>query len=128
MVLNVIMVGLGGALGSMSRFLVSRSFTSHFENSFAGTFPIGTFAVNVIGCLLIGYIYTFFDRHGLMCPQLKLFLTTGFCGGFTTFSTFVAENMSLSETNPMLMLLYLVLSIVLGFAAFYFGTGLARVI
>lgn len=128
MVLNLVMIGLGGALGSMSRYLVSRSLTSHLENFFAGGFPIGTFAVNVIGCFLIGYIYAFFDRHGMLFPQLKLFLATGFCGGFTTFSTFVAENVSLSGNSPMLMLLYLTVSIVLGFVALYMGSGLARVI
>lgn len=128
MVLNLVMIGLGGALGSMSRYLVSRSLTSHLENFFAGGFPIGTFAVNVIGCFLIGYIYAFFDRHGMLFPQLKLFLATGFCGGFTTFSTFVAENVSLSGNSPMLMLFYLTVSIVLGFVALYMGSGLARVI
>lgn len=128
MFLNLVMIGLGGALGSMLRFLVSRSLTSHLEHFFAGGFPIGTFAVNVIGCFLIGYIYAFFDRHGMLFPQLKLFLATGFCGGFTTFSTFVAENVSLSENSLALMSLYLTLSVVLGFVALYLGTGLARLI
>lgn len=126
MVWNLVMIGLGGALGSMSRYLVSRSLTSHLENFFAGGFPIGTFAVNVIGCFLIGYIYSFFDKHGLLLPHLKLFLTTGFCGGFTTFSTFMSESASLSESSLLMMFLYLAISIILGFVALYMGTGLAR--
>ena len=84
----VLFVGAGSFLGGVARYLLSRLIQSHV----ASGFPWGTMTVNVAGCLLIGLLYGCMERAGWMNPELRLFLTVGFCGGFTTFSTFIHEN------------------------------------
>ena len=86
-----------------------------------GSFPWATFAVNVIGCLLIG-LFTGIAASGHLPAQWKLVLITGFCGGFTTFSTFMNDNLLMARDGQMLAaLLYTVLSMVLGMAAVVAG-------
>lgn len=86
------------------------------------TFPIGTFVVNTIGGLLIGIFYALSEKGNLLTPEWRLALTTGFCGGFTTFSTFAYENMNLLRTGDYVYFaLYAVGSVILGIAAVYFG-------
>ena len=90
-------------------------------------FPWGTFAVNVAGCFIIGLIFGFIDKGCQMSDSLKLFLTVGFCGGFTTFSTFMNENYLLfSGSNHIALLLYALGSMVAGFLAIYGAYYLAR--
>lgn len=96
MIQSVIMVALGGALGSAARYVVSRV----VQEQCATTFPLHTFAVNVVGCLLIGLVCGLAARLDGMGNGLKLFLTVGFCGGFTTFSTFCNENLALCSPLP----------------------------
>lgn len=86
-----IIVGLGGFLGSVARYLSA----SYITRVHPGAFPGGTFAVNVVGSLIIGLVFGYAQRYNWTSPEWRLFLATGFCGGFTTFSSFSLENVQL---------------------------------
>ena len=86
------------------------------------TFPLGTFIVNIFGCFLIGLFYELSEKGNVLTPDWRLALTTGLCGGFTTFSTFGYENMNLLRTGDYLYFgLYAVGSVLLGITAVYLG-------
>lgn len=123
MLKTCLIVGLGSMLGGMLRFWVAR-----ITPPAAGcAFPTGTFVANVVGCLAIGVFYGLFDRGQLMNTQLKLFLTVGLCGGFTTFSTFMNENFQLvSRHDFMLAGLYTALSLLTGFSMLWLGQWLVK--
>ena len=95
MIRSIILVGLGGGLGSIFRYLTAVIINRHF--SFL--FPLATFLVNLLGCFLIGIFLGLFERQQWTDPDLKYFLVIGFCGGYTTFSTFALENINLLESN-----------------------------
>lgn len=126
-VANILAVFIGSGLGGVCRYLASKAIQAHC----AGVFPWGTLAVNVAGCFLIGLLYGVFDRLGpadFISPQLRLLLTVGFCGGFTTFSTFINENYILFQSGNLLMLLgYVALSIITGFILLFTGYALAQI-
>jgi fluoride exporter len=114
----LLIIGSGSFVGGVSRFLTSR----YIQNLVTTAFPIGTMTVNLIGCLLIGLIYGLSERGGVLSSEWRLFLTIGFCGGFTTFSTFAQENIALlKDGNFMYFALYTGLSVFLGLMATYFG-------
>ncbi len=118
MIKTLLLIGTGGFLGSISRFLASRI----MQNNFPSSFPYGTFLVNIAGCFLIGLVYSLSDRGALLNPGWKMFLAVGFCGGFTTFSTFANENlMMLRDGDFFHFALYTGLSIFLGIAATFAG-------
>lgn len=120
---NIIAVGAGSCVGGIARYLLSRL----VQTSAGGVFPWGTLAVNLSGCLLIGIIYGAAARGFQLGDAMKLFLTVGVCGGFTTFSTFMHEGYILfSSPRPMIMLAYMALSMVGGLALVYLGYLLAR--
>ncbi len=109
---------IGGALGSLLRFLVA-DFISTKYSSF---FPLGTFSVNVIGSLLIGLLFGLFSMNGQIDDKLKFFIFIGFLGGFTTFSSFALENIKLiNEGLISTSLLYILLSNVVGIAIAFAG-------
>lgn len=121
----ILYIGAGGFLGSISRFLVSR----YFQQLFLSAFPFGTFIVNIAGCLLIGILFGFSDKGGFMSAEWRMFLAVGFLGGFTTFSTFSMENVSLLRDGDMYhFFLYTGLTVVLGLAATFLGIILTKII
>lgn len=89
--MNYLIIALGGGIGSALRYAVSK----FVQDSTNGAFPYHTFAVNIVGCLLIGLFYGLAARGHLGNNATTLLLTTGLCGGFTTFSTFCNENIAL---------------------------------
>jgi CrcB protein len=116
-------VGIGGLLGSMSRYALHLLISSRSLS----VFPWGTFTVNISGCLLIGLLVGLESRHILVNDPLKWLLITGLCGGYTTFSTFGIEGMSLLHQQQYLpFLAYTIGSVAVGIAATILGYGLVR--
>lgn len=125
MIRTLLLIGTGGFIGSILRFLASR----FFQNNIQSTFPLGTFFVNISGCFLIGLIYGLSERSNLFSPGWKMFLTVGFCGGFTTFSTFANENLSLIRNGDFFhFIIYTGLSVFLGIMATFFGVLLTKIL
>lgn len=119
----LLIVGLGGGLGSIFRYsmqvLVSRQFPI--------LFPLGTLLVNISGCLLIGIFYALAERASWMNPEWKFFLITGICGGYTTFSSFSYESLSLFRHGDyFFFVLYITLSVLLGLLATFGGYWLFK--
>jgi len=115
MLKNFLLVGLGGALGSMMRYAVALLINSKY-------FPYATLAVNIIGCFVIGLVFAISIKDELFLNNWKLFLATGICGGFTTFSAFSLENMGLLQSGKAgLAAVYILTSVVLGIAASFLG-------
>ena len=120
---NVLLVGVGGFVGSVARYLVAVL----FANQFSSVFPFATLTVNVVGCFLIGIIFALSDRGNILSPEWRVLLTTGFCGGFTTFSTFSYESLRLLQDGEYLYVgVYVLASVVVGLAATYVGIILIR--
>ena len=118
MIKNIIFVGLGGFAGSIARYLLSR-LNNHLDWM---SIPFGTLLVNVAGSFLIGILVGISEKSPLLTVELRMLLMVGLCGGFTTFSTFSGENLMLMRNGQYLsLLLYTGMSIMLGFAAVYFG-------
>ncbi len=116
---------IGGAIGSILRFLLS----DLIVNKWNTTFPYGTFSVNLIGSLLIGLLFGLFSLNGQLDEKVRFLLFIGFLGGFTTFSSFALENMKLINTGLFsTSLLYILLSnflgIALAFAGYFLGLKL----
>jgi CrcB protein len=115
---QLLIVGFGGFIGSVARFLVSKLNVSWHVFSI----PMGTLTVNVLGSLIIGFIAGVSAKGDLISPAMRLFLMVGICGGFTTFSSFTNENLTLMQNGQFAtVLLYTGLSIFLGFFAVYLG-------
>jgi len=120
---NLLLVFIGGGLGSVLRYVIYR-FTNSITTS---PFPYSTFLVNIIGCFFIGFFVFYTDRYDANGLQWRLFLVTGLCGGFTTFSAFTFENLTLiDEQRIFLFLTYTVGSVALGILATYGGLLAAR--
>ncbi len=125
MLRTIILVGIGGAFGSILRYLIG-VLASRF---FPMEFPLGTFVVNTLGCLLIGIFIGIIDRQHVINQDFKLLLVTGFCGGFTTFSAFASENVNLLQQGHLLSAFtYIAASIILGLFSVWFGLILVKFI
>lgn len=117
MIRDIVLVGIGSCIGGVCRYLISL-----LMNPADNGFPWGTFVVNVTGCLLIGILWGVTSRFQHLSPAFSLFFMVGFCGGFTTFSTFSKEGLALLLANQyMLFALYTVGSVVLGILAVALG-------
>lgn len=118
---TILYIAFGGALGSVLRYLTGQALSKYND------FPYGTFVANMVGCLLIGLFFGYFEKQNGLSQDLKFFLITGLCGGYTTFSTFSNENIQLIHHNQIgTALLYTAVSIILGFGMTFFGLWLTK--
>jgi len=119
---QLFLVFIGGGFGSIARYLLSK-----YMNSSANGIPYGTFLANVLGSLLIGIILGLAVKNESLNSNQTLLLATGFCGGFTTFSTFAYENHIFLKSGDLLsFFLYTLGSFILGFGAVFFGMFLVK--
>jgi len=123
---QIMLVGLGGFCGSGLRFVISGWVQRMYHHS---QFPVGTLTVNVLGCLLIGYLGGLAEQRQVLEPGVRLFLLVGVLGGFTTFSTFAYESLALAQDAEYFKtLLNVMLQVFVGFSAAWLGLILARYI
>ncbi|MDR6300585.1 fluoride efflux transporter CrcB [Mesonia maritima] len=116
------LVFIGGGFGSVLRYLISK-----WLNSPSSGIPYGTFAANIIGSFLIGIILGYVVKNENISETTALLLATGFCGGFTTFSTFAYENhIFLKSGDFASFAIYTLASIILGFLAVFLGIWLVK--
>lgn len=119
----VFIIGLGGGIGSMLRYLMQVFVSRHVSIAF----PWGTFLVNCSGCFLIGLLYALSVKFTWMTMEWRMFLIAGLCGGYTTFSSFSYESISLFRQGAYsYFLLYTVLSVVLGLLATVAGAAIFK--
>jgi CrcB protein len=115
---NLLIVGAGSFVGGICRHLTQL----YVQKNYPSSIPYGTLAANIIGCFIIGIVYALADRGNYLSPTARLLLVTGFCGGYTTFSSFAAENVSLLHAGEFFYsAAYVLMSIIFGFIAVYIG-------
>ena len=128
--MNYLLVFLGGGVGAVCRYLV----TTAVGTRFGLNFPLGTFAVNIFGSFLMGFImgmllFTAKEWGQIVSEKIRLLLTVGFLGGFTTFSSFSLETLTLIEGGSnFLAIMNVLLSVMLGLLSAWLGVSLARII
>lgn len=125
MLRNILIVGTGGFIGTVMRYLVQ----IFVEKGMASTFPLGTFIANMAGSLIIGIVFGLAEKGDLLSSEWRMFLAVGVCGGFTTFSSFAYNNLNLLKDHSYGQLLWNVGgSLFLGILAVYLGIILVRAI
>ena len=119
---SLLLVFFGGGFGSVLRYMIGKHL-----NSAENGIPYGTFLANILGSLLIGLILGFAAKNDSLTQNQTLLLATGFCGGFTTFSTFAYENhMFLKSGDFLSFAIYTIASFVIGFLAVFLGMFLVK--
>jgi CrcB protein len=122
---NIVIIGAGGFIGSIARFYVSKL---NLWISFL-SLPTGTLLINILGSFILGFLIGVSEKSSIISTELRLFLMVGFCGGFTTFSTFAGESLVMVHNGQFItVLLYTGLSISLGFAAVFFGYAITNLL
>jgi len=125
-VFNLLLVGLGGAFGSIARYLVSGWVQTAAKNA---TFPFGTLTVNLIGCLVIGVLAQLAESRGIFTPESRALVFVGLLGGFTTFSSFGNETLNLARGGELWNALANIgLNVVIGLLAVWLGRSVAYLI
>lgn len=123
MLKSVLLVGAGSFVGGALRYMISLL----MKGTCGASFPWATLAVNLAGCLLIGIVYALFSRYASTSHALCLLLTTGFCGGFTTFSAFANEGVVMLQSgNTGVFFIYVLTSVVAGIALAALGYWTVR--
>ena len=121
MIKAMLIAGCGGFIGTCLRFLTGK-LCAHLSH---GAFPWGTFVVNVVGSFLIGVLFGLAEEKGILSSQMSLLLITGFCGGFTTFSTFADDMFLMAKGNHWLPLVaYVAVSLAVGFVLVWAGRSI----
>lgn len=121
--LKYLLIGAGGFIGSVLRYWTS----VNAYKIFGEEFPYGTFVVNTLGCLLIGFIAEISENRFLVSPEIRIFLMIGFLGGYTTFSTFGYETFVLLQDKDYLTaFLNILLSVAICLASVWIGTLIAK--
>ena len=119
---EIVAVFVGGGIGSIIRYLITK--ISFFSSN---SFPISTFISNIIGCFILGLALTYFMKNDSQNSTIFIFIAVGFCGGFTTFSTFSSEGLELiNNGNLITFILYTFTSIFLGIIAVYLGASIYK--
>ncbi len=119
---QVLLVFIGGGTGSVARYLISK-----YLNSSSAAIPYGTFTANILGCLIIGIILGLALKNSVMSQNTVTFLATGFCGGFTTFSTFAYENQTLLKSGDYVsFLVYAIGSFAIGIILIFIGMFITK--
>lgn len=120
---EILIAGCGGFVGTAGRYLVGKWSSGIWH----GAFPMGTFLVNIIGCFIIGLFFGLLENAKVMTPQENVLLITGFCGGFTTFSSFADDMWVLGQQGQWVTFgVYLGLSVVLGILCVWAGRAIIR--
>ncbi len=121
MIKTLLLIGIGGGMGSILRYLTSLLAAKYFE----GSFPLGTFIANIVGCLLIGIFLGMFTQKE--DSQLVMLFVIGFCGGYTTFSSFAYENLDLLQSgNYGTAFLYIAGSMLISLFAVWAGLSMVK--
>ena len=120
--MNYLLVGIGGMIGSIGRYALSGLVNTNYSGS---KFPLGTFVVNLLGCLLIGIVAAVLEKTSTFNAEIRLFAITGVLGGFTTFSAFSVETFYLLKSGEIITAAsYAVLSVLLGLVMVFVGMKL----
>jgi CrcB protein len=121
---TLLLIGLGGFIGSIFRYLLSQ----FIQTRVLSTFPFGTLGVNLLGCFVIGLVFALSERIN-MNPDWRLFLATGICGGFTTFSAFSNETFELLRNGQLTYAsVNIIASVLLGVLATFIGYSILKLI